>query len=145
MVGLTCYISFAKTNDSVCFVNECKFFTSFMNKICENPVLKVFAEMFVPSEYTIHYLCVCVCALLFFYSSRDHVPLGSLIFSSEDNETAIPGGSCSQSLYCGPFRSRTASFAILPDEESDSCGVLCELFYIIFSSAIGLPLIFCLM
>ena len=88
---------------------------------------------------------VCVILFYFFYLCRDHVPLGSLIFSSEDNETAIPGGSCSQSLYCGPFRNRTASFAILPDEASDGCGLLCELFYIIFSSAIGLPLIFCLM
>ena len=75
----------------------------------------------------------------------DHVPLGSLIFSDEDDASAIPGGSCSKSLYCGPFRNRTATYAILPDEESDSCGLLCELFYIIFSAAIALPLIFCLM
>ena len=122
------------------------------------PVLQT-REIF--SEYSISaakiiFTCLCVCACvcacmcacihaILFYSSRDHVPLGSLIFSSEENETAVPGGSCSQSLYCGPFRNRTASFAILPDEASDSCGLLCELFYIIFSSAIGLPLIFCLM
>ena len=79
------------------------------------------------------------------YIFRDHVPLGTLIFSSEDDDNAIPGDSCSQSLYCGPFRNRNALYAILPDEASDSCGLLCELFYIVFSSAIGLPLIFCLM
>ena len=75
----------------------------------------------------------------------DHVPLGSLIFSNEDDdESAIPGSSCSKSLYCGPFRNRTASFAILPDEESN-CGLFCEIFYTIFSPAIGIPLIFFLM
>ena len=105
--------------------------------------------IFIPSNIVYDYVLVYFFAAktynffhLFVHFYRGHVPLGSVIFS--EGETS-PTGECFEDLYCGPFRNRTALLAILPDEASDGCGVFCELFYIVFSSAIGLPLIFCLM
>ena len=99
--------------------------------------------------YFFNYSCV-----VYFCLYSDHVPLSSLIFSKNstssdsslfsDINEKYPSTVCHENLYCGPFRNRTAIFAIFPDE-SGQCGVFCELFYIFFSSAIWLPLLFCLM
>ena len=99
----------------------------------------------ISSTNFFNYSCV-----VYFYLYSDHVPLSSLIFSNTDGSRLYSdikenSNECHQNLYCGPFRNRNPIFAILPDEESEQCKVFCELFYIFFSSAIGLPLLFCLM
>ena len=76
---------------------------------------------------------------MLFHICRDHVLLSSVVYSNDTEDY------CNHDLFCGPFRDRNAIDAILPDESSDSCGTLCNVFYLVYSSAIGVPLVFCLM
>ena len=76
------------------------------------------------------------CLLNLYLLYRDRVQLSSIVYKYNDT--------CNHDFLCGPFRDKNAIKAVLPDESSDDC-LFCDLFYVVYSSAIGLPLIFCLM
>ena len=82
---------------------------------------------------------VCYACSSLYCIGRDHVLLSSVVYSNDTEDY------CNHDLFCGPFRDRNAIDAISPDKSSDSCGTLCNVFYLVYSSAIGVPLVFCLM
>ncbi|XP_065889131.1 transmembrane channel-like protein 7 isoform X2 [Dysidea avara] len=105
-----------------------------------HPPIKRWSQSRKNSFFLFSLLAALVCVIIPVSISvqTDQVLLSSVVYSNDTEDY------CNHDLFCGPFRDRNAIEAILPDESSDSCGTLCNIFYLLYSSAIGLPLIFCL-